>query len=127
MPNYVVQRVQDLLNEHQKSLKGSNVLLLGVSYKADISDQRHSPAIPVGGGLAEKGAIVSYHDANVPSWSFNGEQHQSVENLDQAVQDADIVILLQAHKEYDISNLASKAKLFFDTRGVASTDEAYVL
>src|SRR5699024_4059700 len=73
MPNYVVQRVQDLLNEHQKSLKGSNVLLLGVSYKADISDQRHSPAIPVGGGLAEKGAIVSYHDANVPSWSFNGE------------------------------------------------------
>src|SRR5690625_135726 len=127
MPNYVVQRVQDLLNEHQKSLKGSNVLLLGVSYKADISDQRHSPAIPVGGGLAEKGAIVSYHDANVPSWSFNGEQHQSVENLDQAVQDADIVILLQAHKEYDISDLASKAKLFFDTRGVASTDEAYVL
>ena len=127
MPNYVVQRVQDLLNEHEKSLKGSNVLLLGVSYKADISDQRHSPAIPVGGGLAEKGAIVSYHDANVPSWSFNGEQHQSVENLEQAVQDADIVILLQAHKEYDISHLASKAKLFFDTRGVASTDEAYVL
>ena len=127
MPNYVVQRVQDLLNEHEKSLKGSNVLLLGVSYKADISDQRHSPAIPVGGGLAEKGAIVSYHDANVPSWSFNGEQHQSVEDLDQAVQDADIVILLQAHKEYDISHLASKAKLFFDTRGVASTDEAYVL
>ncbi|HEY4556861.1 MAG TPA: nucleotide sugar dehydrogenase [Enteractinococcus sp.] len=127
MPNYVVQRVQDLLNEHQKSLKGSNVLLLGVSYKADISDQRHSPAIPVGGGLAEKGALLSYHDANVPSWSFNGEQHQSVENLDQAVQDADIVILLQAHKEYDISDLASKAKLFFDTRGVASTDEAYVL
>ena len=127
MPNYVVQRVQDLLNEHQKSLKGSNVLLLGVSYKADISDQRHSPAIPVGGGLAEKGAIVSYHDANVPSWSFNGEQYQSVENLEQAVQDADIVILLQAHKEYDISHLASQAKLFFDTRGVASTDEAYVL
>ena len=127
MPNYVVQRVQDLLNEHQKSLKGSNVLLLGVSYKADISDQRHSPAIPVGGGLAEKGALLSYHDANVPSWSFNGEQHQSVENLEQAVQDADIVILLQAHREYDISSLASKAKLFFDTRGVASTDEAYVL
>ena len=127
MPNYVVQRVQDLLNEHQKSLKGSNVLLLGVSYKADISDQRHSPAIPVGGGLAEKGALISYHDANVPTWSFNGQQHHSVENLDQAVQDADIVILLQAHREYDISSLASKAKLFFDTRGVASTDEAYVL
>lgn len=127
MPNYVVQRVQDLLNEHQKSLKGSNVLLLGVSYKADISDQRHSPAIPVGGGLAEKGAIVSYHDANVPSWCVNGEEYQSVEHLDQAVQEADIVILLQAHKEYDVSDLASKAKLFFDTRGVATSEEAYVL
>src|SRR5699024_11982973 len=54
MPNYVVQRVQDLLNQHQKSLNGSKVLLLGVSYKANIADQRHSPAIPVGHGLADK-------------------------------------------------------------------------
>lgn len=127
MPNYVVQRVQDLLNEHQKSLKGSKVLLLGVSYKADIADQRHSPAIPVGNGLADKGACISYHDANVPTWVFNGEEYKSVDNLDQAVAEADIVILLQPHREYDVSEIASKAQLFFDTRGVASTEEAYVL
>lgn len=127
MPNYVVQRVQDLLNQHQKSLNGSKVLLLGVSYKANIADQRHSPAIPVGHGLADKGAVLSYHDANVPSWSLNGSTFESAENLDQAVQEADIVILLQAHKEYDLTDIASKAKLFFDTRGVADSEEAYVL
>lgn len=127
MPNYVVQRVQDLLNDHRKSIKGSKVLLLGVSYKANIADQRHSPAIPVGHGLADKGADISYHDANVPTWAFNGEEYQSVPDLDQAVQDADIVILLQPHREYDIPQLVSKAKLFFDTRGVASSEEAHLL
>ncbi|OAV51193.1 nucleotide sugar dehydrogenase [Enteractinococcus helveticum] len=127
MPNYVVQRVQDLLNQHQKSLNGSKVLLLGVSYKANIADQRHSPAIPVGHGLADKGAVLSYHDANVPSWSLNGSTFESAENLDQAVQEADIVILLQAHKEYDLTDIASKAKLLFDTRGVADSEEAHVL
>lgn len=127
MPNYVVQRVQDLLNEHQKSLNGSKVLLLGVSYKADIADQRHSPAIPVGLGLADKGAVLSYHDANVPEWSLNGSKLESVDNLDAAIRDADIVILLQAHKEYDLSDIASKSKLLFDTRGVADSEEAYVL
>lgn len=127
MPNYVVQRVQDLLNQHQKSLNGSKVLLLGVSYKANISDQRHSPAIPVGAGLAEKGAIVSYHDANVPTWSINGTEHESVADLEQSVEEADIVILLQAHREYKIAELAPKAKLFFDTRGVATSEEAHVL
>ncbi len=127
MPNYVVQRVQDLLNEHQKSLKGSKVLLLGVSYKADIADQRHSPAIPVGNGLADKGALITYHDANVPTWAFNGTEHHSVTDLDAAIEEADIVILLQAHREYDMSDIASKAKLLFDTRGVADSEEAYVL
>src|SRR5690625_1165054 len=127
MPNYVVQRVQDLLNQHQKSLNGSKVLLLGVSYKSDIADQRHSPAIPVGHGLANKGAVLTYHDTNVPNWILDGMEYESVSDLDQAVQDADIVILLQSHKEYDMKSLSSKAKLLFDTRGVAQNEEAHVL
>lgn len=127
MPNYVVQRVQDLLNEHQKSLNGSNVLLLGVSYKANIADQRHSPAIPVGHGLAEKGAKLSYHDANVPTWQLNGSELESVSDLDEAVRSADIVILLQTHREYDLDDIGSNAKLFFDTRGATDNDSTYVL
>lgn len=127
MPNYVVQRVQDLLNQHQKSLNGSKVLLLGVSYKSDIADQRHSPAIPVGHGLANKGAVLTYHDTNVPNWILDGMEYESVSDLDQAVQDADIVILLQAHREYDLSDIASKAKLLFDTRGALDSEEAHIL
>lgn len=107
MPNYVVQRIQDLLNQQQKSLNGSEVLLLGVSYKANIADQRHSPAVPVGHGLAAKGAQISYHDENVSSWQFNGQTYTSVTNLDDAIASADIVILLQAHREYDLDDIAA--------------------
>lgn len=127
MPNYVVQRIQDLLNSQQKSLNGAQILLLGVSYKANIADQRHSPAMPVGHGLTDKGARISYHDENVPAWQFNGEEYQSVPDLDQAIESADIVILLQNHREYDLDDIASKAQLFFDTRGVTSNDKTYVL
>lgn len=127
MPNYVVQRIQDLLNEHEKSLNGSRVLLLGVSYKANIADQRHSPALPVGHGLKAKGARISYHDANVPTWHLHGDTYESEQDLDRAVEDADIVILLQSHKEYDMKSLSAKAKLLFDTRGVAQNGEAHVL
>jgi len=127
MPNYVVQRVQDLLNDHQKSLSGSKVLLLGVSYKADIADQRHSPAIPVANGLASKGAVISYHDANVPNWKFNGSTHESASDLDAAVANADIVILLQPHREYDLESIASNAQIFFDTRGASDNPESFML
>lgn len=127
MPVYVVQRIQDLLNEHGKPLKGANVLLLGVSYKANISDQRHSPAVPVGHGLAVKGAELAYHDANVPIWEVDGVTYESVADFDAAIQKADIVVILQAHREYDFKDLAAKSKLLFDTRGVASGTDAHLL
>lgn len=127
MPNYVVQRIQDLLNSDQKSIKGSKILLLGVSYKANIADQRHSPAVPVAHGLADKGAIISYHDANVPTWQLNGTQYESERDLETAIRRADIVILLQAHREYDLKDISTKAKLVFDTRGASETDNIHVL
>ena len=127
MPVYVVQRTQDLLNDHEKSLKGSKVLLLGVSYKANIADQRHSPAIPVAHALAEKGADLAYHDANVPKWEVDSVAYESEKDLDAAVRDADIVVVLQAHREYDFQDIAANAKLLFDTRGVAAGTTAHLL
>ena len=127
MPVYVVQRTQDLLNDHEKSLKGSKVLLLGVSYKANIADQRHSPAIPVAHALAEKGADLAYHDANVPKWEVDSVAYESEKDLDAAVRDADIVVILQAHREYDFQDIAANAKLLFDTRGVAAGTTAHLL
>lgn len=127
MPVYVVQRIQDLPNDQAKSLKGSKVLLLGVSYKANIADQRHSPAIPAAHALAEKGADLVYHDANVPKWEVDGVAYESVPDLDEAIQDADIVVILQAHREYDFNDIASKATLLFDTRGVTDGAKSYRL
>ena len=124
MPAYVVERVQGLLNEARKSLNGSTVLLLGVTYKPNIADQRESPASPIALQLLSKGAEVVYHDPKVNSWSIAGRPMQSAPDLHAAVQEADIVVLLQNHAEYDADALSQKASLFFDTRGVTSTSSA---
>src|SRR5699024_5848793 len=62
MPSYVVDRTQDILNDDRKALKGAKVLLLGVTYKPNIADQRESPAVPVHRHLRDKGSVVSFHD-----------------------------------------------------------------
>lgn len=120
MPRYVVERIQDELNNRKKSLNGATVLLLGVAYKPNISDQRESPAAPIARLLQEKGASISYHDPRVPSWSLDGVAFDSEDNLNDAIETADIVVLLQQHKEYNFESIAKNAKLFFDTRGVST-------
>ncbi len=122
MPAYVVQRAQNILNEDSKSLRGSTVLLLGVTYKPDIADQRESPAVPLAQQLIAKGATVKYHDAKVDAWRSVPEA-EKVEDLEAALADADLSILVQNHKSYDVDELAGKAQRFFDTRGVASDGE----
>ena len=117
MPSYVVRRTQDLLNNVGKPLKGSTVLLLGVTYKPDIADQRESPAIPVGQQLMEHGAKVIFHDPMVEQWTLEGTKLDRIKDLDMALSTSDITILLQDHTSYDHKSLADKAKLLFDTRG----------
>jgi nucleotide sugar dehydrogenase len=124
MPRYVVERTQDALNDVGKALRGSHVLLLGVTYKADIGDQRESPATPIASLLIDKGAIVSYNDPHVADWETEAGVLRSVEDLDSEVSGADIVILLQSHREYDVDSLAEKAQAFFDTRGKSSSPKA---
>lgn len=119
MPHYVADRVGALLNEHRKSINGSDVLLLGVTYKADIADQRESPARPVAEILRERGANVRFHDPMVDSWNIDGGAITREDDVDIAVRDSDIVVLLQAHHSYDLRRIASEAKAMLDTRGVA--------
>ena len=119
MPAYVVHRAQDLLNESAKALKGSTVLLLGVTYKPNIADQRESPAVPLAKQLVAKGARVAYHDPHVSHWGPLGDAAVRVEDADSGVAEADLVILVQNHQAYDVDELASRSKVFFDTRGVA--------
>jgi nucleotide sugar dehydrogenase len=117
MPGYVVDRAAELLNRHAKPLNGANVLLLGVTYKADIADQRESPARPIARRLLARGAVLSYQDPHVPDWAIDGRDVRRVTDLDTDIVTADVVILLQDHSEYDLPQLAASAKLFLDTRG----------
>ena len=72
MPGYVVDRAAELLNTDAKPLNGAKVLLLGVTYKKDIADQRESPARPIARKLLQRGAVLSYHDPFVDGWQVDG-------------------------------------------------------
>jgi len=117
MPAYVVARAQRLLNDVGMAVKGARILLLGVTYKADIADERESPARPLARRLLELGAELSFHDPYVERWSVGRDEFVR-QDLDDAVSTADLVILLQAHGEYDVDRIGKDAFLALDTRGV---------
>ena len=123
MPAYVAGRISDLLNEEGKAINGSTILLLGVTYKPNIADQRESPAMPVAKVLREKKAHIQFHDPAVETWNNDGEQLQRVPDLMQAVAEADIVVLLQNHRDYAIDEISQRAKIIFDTRGTADKSD----
>ncbi|MCY9785669.1 nucleotide sugar dehydrogenase [Nocardiopsis sp. EMB25] len=123
MPSYVTQRAQELLNESGLALSRSKVLLLGVTYKADIADQRESPARPVARKLAAKGATLTYHDPHVEAWEVDGADIPRATDLDQALAEADLTILLTDHGEYRPKRLSEYARLLLDTRGVLRRSE----
>ncbi len=116
MPRYVVTKIQDALNEHRKSIKGSKILVLGAAYKPDIDDLRESPALDVIGLLAEKGADVEYHDPYCPSlMTHEGETMYSVPDMLEAAEKADCAVIITNHKVYDYDALLEKAELIVDT------------
>jgi nucleotide sugar dehydrogenase len=117
MPSYVARRAQDLLNDNRQAINGATVLLLGVTYKPNIGDDRESPAKPLAKRLKELGALVSFHDPHIAHWNVEGVERVEGDLL-QAVADADLVILVQNHRGYDVPLLAGHARLFLDTRGV---------
>ena len=127
-PLYVANRLWKALNEHKVAVNGAKVLLLGVTYKPDISDRRQSPADPLGSRLLSWGADLSYHDPYVPTWSFekNGSSTTltSVDDVYEACAAADITVLLQQHSQYDLNRLASVSRLLLDTRGVVKAAES---
>jgi UDP-N-acetyl-D-glucosamine dehydrogenase len=117
MPRYTVSKVQDALNEHGKSLKGSKCLVLGAAYKPDIDDLRESPALDVIGLLDKKGADVRYHDPYIPHLlTHDGVELDCVPDLMAAVHEADIVVIITNHSSYDYPAILQAARLIFDSR-----------
>ena len=118
MPEYVVEKVQDALNDHRKALKGSSILVLGVAYKRDIDDLRESPALDIIRLLEDKGAIVSYHDPYVPEIREDGHSsaHVSIELTESALRSADCVVITTDHQIVDYENVVRHAQMVVDTR-----------
>ncbi|PVE10049.1 nucleotide sugar dehydrogenase [Streptomyces scopuliridis] len=127
MPQYVIQRSATLLNEHGKSARGARVLLLGVTYKPDLADQQSSPATEIACRLMDLGATVSYHDPYVPDWRVRELPVPRADSLYEAAANADLTVLLQHHRTYDLQGLAVKAQLLLDTRGASPAGAAYRL
>ena len=129
MPEHVVQLVADGLNDERKSLKGSNVLLLGVAYKKDVDDVRESPALSIIDRLRAKGANVRYHDPFVAQVRFDdahtdavGEPLASVPLTNEELQGVDCVIIVTDHSEIDYKRVCSMAPLIVDTRNALNGD-----
>jgi len=116
MPRYVVGKIQDALNEHNKALKGSRVLVLGAAYKPDIDDLRESPALDVIGLLKQKGASVTYHDPYVSRLKEEDVIMESVLDLMSEVRRVDCVAIITNHSCYDYPAILEAASLVVDTR-----------
>ncbi|MGW8357043.1 nucleotide sugar dehydrogenase [Streptomyces wedmorensis] len=127
MPRYVVQRAATLLNEHGKSARGARVLLLGITYKPDLPDRQGSPADEIARHLMDLGAAVSYHDPHVPDWRVRELPVPRADSLYEAAAHADLTILLQHHRTYDLHGLSVKAQLLLDTRGATPAGAAHRL
>lgn len=125
MPRYVKDRAQQLLNQHRKPLNGSKVLLIGVTYKANIADERESPVRPLARLLLDESAVVQYFDPFVEQWNIDSEHGTHVgdrvisgeDDLLAACAEADLVIVLQMHRSIDFTAVIEHSRLVLDTRG----------
>jgi UDP-N-acetyl-D-glucosamine dehydrogenase len=119
MPHYVVHQTMEALNQRGRALRGAKILMLGIAYKKDVDDMRESPAIRLMELLEERGAEVVYHDPYVPRVP-KMRQHSidgvSVPLTDEALANADCVLVATDHSSIDYQRVVERAKLVVDTR-----------
>jgi UDP-N-acetyl-D-glucosamine dehydrogenase len=118
MPRVVVSVVTEALNRRRKSVNGSRVLVLGVSYKRDVNDARESPAIDIIHELEQREALVEYHDPYVASLDVSGRIMTSVPLDESRLKDADCVVIATDHGGVDYKRVVDLASLVVDTRNV---------
>jgi UDP-N-acetyl-D-glucosamine dehydrogenase len=116
MPEHVVALVGDALNDRGRPLKGSSVLILGVTYKPDVNDIRESPALEILEMLERKGVSVSYADPFTPQLALGPAKLSAVEATPEALAAADCVVILTNHSSFDYGVIAERAALVVDTR-----------
>ena len=115
MPHFVVDKVQNALNDHTKALKGSHVHILGMAYKKDIDDVRESPALDILHLLKQRGAKMTYSDPFVPKIHLEGADIFS-EDANAMAKVADCVVITTDHSNFNYAEVLANAKLIVDTR-----------
>jgi UDP-N-acetyl-D-glucosamine dehydrogenase len=126
MPNFVLQKIGDALNDAGRPIKGSRILLLGVAYKADVADTRESPSLEVFKQLVSRGGDVRYCDPHIAALALEDEPYTSVAWTDEEVAAADCVVLLTGHREFLETPRWDRAKLVVDTRNLVPAGEHVV-
>jgi len=119
MPNWVITKLTEALNEREKAIKNSQILILGVAYKCNVDDMRESPSLEIMEMLQEKGAIVRYSDPHVPTLPPMRHHHLEMSSLDvnpEIIRQFDAVVLTTAHRAFDYPLIAEHAQLIIDTR-----------
>jgi len=116
MPEHVVALVGEALNDRGRALRGASVLVMGITYKADVNDIRESPALEILEMLERKGARVSYADPFTPQLVQGGVKLIAVEPTPDAIAAADCVLILTNHSSFDYATIADRAALVVDTR-----------
>ncbi len=116
MPEHVVTLVMEALNDRGRALRGASVLVLGVTYKADVNDVRESPALEIIETLSHKGAVVSYADPFIPQIALAGLKLTGVEATPDVLASADCVLLLSNHSAFDGKVITDNSQLVVDTR-----------
>jgi UDP-N-acetyl-D-glucosamine dehydrogenase len=115
MPHFVVDKIQNALNEHTKPLKGSHVHVMGVAYKRDIDDVRESPALDIIHLLSRRGARMTYSDPFVPRIEADGIAMDAID-VCTGVSTADCVVIVTDHQKFNYPELVASARLIVDTR-----------
>jgi UDP-N-acetyl-D-glucosamine dehydrogenase len=120
MPEVVVVKVADALNDRGKAVRGSKILICGMTYKKDIDDVRESPALDILELLHRRGAEVAYADRHAPSIRVDGGASLQSVNLDSAGE-YDCVVIATDHSDVDYRSLVERAKLVVDTRNATKS------
>ena len=115
MPYFCVDKIERTLNAQGKAVHGARIVLLGVAYKPGVADLRQSPSLKILKLLAEAGADLAYHDPHVPHLAEAGLDSTP---LDEVLEDADLVVIVTAHKEVDYRYVVAESRLVLDFRGV---------
>ena len=120
IPYYVVERIANALNDHSKAIRGSKILVLGVAYKKDVDDVRESPSLEIMELLQHRGAVLSYNDPYVPQLhkmrAYDFSNMRSVELTEQALRQADLVLIATDHSALDYQRVVDHASIIVDTR-----------